>query len=261
MKILLTNDDGIFAEGLKVLKDVLSVNHQVYVVAPDRNRSCVSHGFLMGKKLKLVEHEKNVYSSEGLPADCTITGLLSDFIPQVDLVISGINNDSNLGTDILYSGTCAGARQACLFGVPGIAVSISPNPDDSKKQNQYNVLAGFVEKNLRTLITLCGKRYISGGENYYENFVNINAMSLEKYRGVKITSVADRNYGDSIRVEKDKDGNVYTCICGGKVESSGSEDADAFAVAGGYISVCAVKVKPHFYTEEYKALEDQFIVG
>ena len=122
LRILLTNDDGIDAEGLQCLVDVLAKKVECFVVAPDLGRSCCSHAVTTGQSLDIVERRRNQWTVSGTPSDCIRAGLmLLDLKP--DLVISGVNHGGNLGVDILYSGTAAGAREASLLGVPSIAIS------------------------------------------------------------------------------------------------------------------------------------------
>ena len=122
MKILLTNDDGIDAEGLQCLVEVLAKNAECYVVAPDQGRSCCSHGVTTGSSLDVVSRVGNQWTVSGTPADCVRVGLLYLNL-KPDWVVSGVNHGGNLGVDILYSGTAAGAREASLFGVPSVAIS------------------------------------------------------------------------------------------------------------------------------------------
>ena len=124
-KVLVTNDDGIEGEGLKVLVDSLKKVADVYVLAPDSNRSAVSSKISMWNNLVLKKHGEQFYSCSGMPADCVICAVKSQFFGvEFDAVISGINAGPNLGTDVIYSGTCAAARQAVLMGLAGIAVSL-----------------------------------------------------------------------------------------------------------------------------------------
>jgi 5'-nucleotidase len=125
MDILLTNDDGILCKGILKLAEALRSRneHTVRVLAPDSNRSGVSHGLtILGSPVKLLELEKDTWSCSGTPVDCVLAGVLGG-LPDMkpDLVISGINQGANLGTDITYSGTAAAARPAAQMGVPAIA--------------------------------------------------------------------------------------------------------------------------------------------
>ena len=125
MNLLLCNDDGFDSEGIKVLAKKLSQKHKVYIVAPDSNRSAVSHHITMFKENTLIKLDDNLYSCSGFPVDCVFTGIESSlFGVKIDAVISGINRGANMGTDIIYSGTCAVARQGVLSGLPSVAFSL-----------------------------------------------------------------------------------------------------------------------------------------
>ena len=240
MRILLTNDDGIDGEGLWALFDALSPEHEVWVIAPDSNRSAVSNGITLAKNLVLTKIRERVYSSSGLPADCVSTGLLGNLISGgVDIVLSGINRGANLGTDIVYSGTAAAARQAVLVGVPGIAFSVESPNDDYK----YLALADFAKKNLLTLKNIC-----KSGE-----FLNINALSADSYKGVQFTGVSVRKYKDTVKVFADDSGVLKSSLSGGTVLSHGDFSSDFSAVENGNISVSRVIAEPVCAENEIEA--------
>ncbi len=121
--ILLTNDDGIEAQGLRTLEEALKGLAHIVVVAPDQERSAVSHGLTLRSPLNLTEVKPDHYILNGTPADCVIYALRHLFVQFPDLVISGINHGANLGDDIMYSGTVAAAREASAHGIPSMAVS------------------------------------------------------------------------------------------------------------------------------------------
>jgi 5'-nucleotidase len=127
MNILLTNDDGINSDGILKLAEALRSggNHKVTIIAPDVNRSGVSHALsFFNNAVKLYRIEEDTWSCTGFPADCIIAGL--GFLPErPDIVLSGINRGENLGTDLIYSGTAAAARQGGLAGIPSIALSLA----------------------------------------------------------------------------------------------------------------------------------------
>lgn len=127
MKILLTNDDGVRADGLAVLASRLADLGTVFVVAPDRERSCTGHAFTMHEPLRVDRVAPHWYAVSGTPADCVYLGLF-ELCPKPDLVVSGINHGYNLGSDVFYSGTVAGAVEAALHDVPAIAVSMGYAP-------------------------------------------------------------------------------------------------------------------------------------
>lgn len=230
MKILLTNDDGIHAEGLLALVKYLEKKHEVWVVAPDRNRSGVSHGITMAEPLKLCQLAENRFSCSGVPADCTFTAINGILNEYPDVVISGINKGPNLGTDIIFSGTAAAARQASFYGIPGIAVSLA----SFEEPLNYSALADFVSKNIEKLVTLCEK----------DIFLNINAASLDSYKGYKLTSLSKRSYQDKVSLYNAPDGKFYSFFLGGEVESLGDDDSDEKATAQGYVSITRVLSQP-----------------
>lgn len=123
MKILLTNDDGIKSLGLRALQDVLGGEHEVWTVAPDRERSGSSHCISIKNPVRFHQVEERQFACGGTPADCVLFSCLGALPERPDLVISGINLGPNIGTDIIYSGTAAAARQAALMDIPAVAIS------------------------------------------------------------------------------------------------------------------------------------------
>ncbi len=123
MIILITNDDGIYSSGLNILADRMREAHDVWIAAPDQERSAVSHGITFLDPVRFVRTGAQTYMCSGTPADCILYALHGAVPVRPDVVISGINHGVNVGTDIVYSGTVAAARQASFIGVPGIAVS------------------------------------------------------------------------------------------------------------------------------------------
>ena len=242
MKILLANDDGIQAKGIQVLYERLirDKENEVYVVAPDSNRSAVSHHITMFKGYTIKEHKKNQWAISGFPVDCACLGLISDFFDfKFDLVISGINEGANMGTDIIYSGTCGAARQAVLNGVPAIALSINPEIWDEEHVNnmKYEALADFAAKNLKELAVLASIEPP-------RIFVNVNAGSLDSYKGVKYCKdLCIRNYGDSLHVEKGDGEMPVSYVMGGAVPKH-NENCDAYVVKEGYIAISRVYADP-----------------
>ncbi|MCQ2591564.1 MAG: 5'/3'-nucleotidase SurE [Treponema sp.] len=207
MKILISNDDGYESEGLRIIAEKLSVEHDVFVVAPDRNRSAVSHHFTIFNDNTLTKIRDRYWAYSGYPADCVFAGLsgcifeYEDCSEELkkkpfDLVITGINYGPNLGTDIIYSGTCGGARQAMLNNVPAIALSVDPVDwaKAIKEGFKFEPLADFVVKNLEKLVSMVKM-------DYPRAFVNINGASISEYKGVKFCKeLCMRNYDDKIEL-------------------------------------------------------------
>ena len=242
MKILLANDDGITAKGIQVLYERLiqDSENEVYVIAPDSNRSAVSHHITMLNGYLLKEYKKNQWSVTGYPVDCACLGITGDFFDfKFDLVISGINQGANMGTDIVYSGTCAAARQAVLSGVPGIALSVNPDVWDEEhiKNMKYEALADFAAKNLKELAALAKTEPP-------RLFVNVNAGSFDSYKGVKYCrELCIRDYGDTLHVEKGEGDMKVSFVPGGNFPKL-DENCDAYVVKQGYIAVSRVYADP-----------------
>jgi 5'-nucleotidase len=231
MRILVTNDDGIHAEGLKVLVSELAVENEVFVLAPDQERSGISHAMTLrnpGKVRRLGERE---YSCSGTPADCVILACLGAIPFAPEIVVSGINRGPNLGTDIVYSGTCGAARQATLAGLPGIAVSCASFRDPLR----YAAAASFVSRHLARLSELCGPYA----------FMNVNAPSSdERALPGEWSLPSSRRYKDHLKSFEAPDGYTYCFLADGNIETREGSGTDHGAVAAGKVSVSAVLVQP-----------------
>ena len=174
-----------------------------------------------------------------IPSFTAINGILNEY---PDVVISGINKGPNLGTDIIFSGTAAAARQASFYGIPGIAVSLA----SFEEPLDYSALADFVSKNIEKLVTLCEK----------DIFLNINAASLDSYKGYKLTSLSKRSYQDKVSLYNAPDGKFYSFFLGGGVESLGDENSDEKATSEGYISITRVLSQPISLEVDLKVQEN-----
>ncbi len=230
MKILLTNDDGIESPGLTALQEALS-GHEICVVAPDGERSGNSHHITLKQPVKMVETAELSYACSGTPADCvlyTVRGAI-DFKP--DVVVSGINIGPNLGTDLIYSGTAAGARQAAFMGIPGIAMSqmLKGNEID------YSAAAAFIKANIERLVAACDK----------EHFININCPFPDvQDMEVAITNPSRRIYQDNVASYTSPDGHTYHFLHGPWPGAEPEEGTDWDAVSKGNISVSPIYLYP-----------------
>lgn len=243
MNILITNDDGIQAEGLQVLVKHLSKKNKVFVLAPDSNRSAVSNHLTMFSPCTLIKFSENQWGCSGFPADCSFHGIHSGiFEEKIDVVVSGINKGYNMGTDIVYSGTCAAARQAVLDGVPAIAVSIEPDSwEESKKTGlKYDAIAEFVEKNLEKLKTL-------SSTSEPRTFTNVNGASVDSYEGVQIVNrLCIRNYGDSAKLTDENENTKISSYIMGfhSVGNTYHPQSDASFAKKHFVVVSSVYVDP-----------------
>ncbi len=251
LTVLITNDDGINGIGLKILAQELSEVADVYVLAPDSNRSAVSNHFSLSGPvtIKKVESEINgtFYSCSGYPVDCVITALSSDLFGGVkfDAVFSGINNGANLGTDDIYSGTVSAARQAVLYNVPGIAMSLERLPGRDFDED-FIPLARFAAENIRELIALSKDGLL----------VSLNALALENsdhYSGVEGASLCIRDYCDRVHVIDAPDGNKYGFINGGDVKTYGEGRTDYAVTRENKIALSLLPAE--LQTVEFKGAE------
>jgi 5'-nucleotidase len=231
MRILVTNDDGIGAEGLKALVEVLSREHEICVFAPDKERSGVSHALTLGAADKVLRISEWEYSCSGTPADCVILALLGAIAFEPEIVISGINRGPNLGTDIVYSGTCAAAREAALNGIPGIAVSCASRIEALR----YGAAAFFVLNNLAALVAACSDQV----------FVNVNAPSTDaEATGAEWSSPCRRVYGNALKSFDGPDGDIYYSLADGNTDDSHPATTDYAVVNAGKVSVSPILVHP-----------------
>lgn len=251
MTILITNDDGITGEGLIKLAEDLSEKHDVWIVAPDKNRSAISHGINLSEPVEVKKIGEKAYTCSGTPVDCVEVSV-KGFLPfKADAVISGINKGGNLGTDLVFSGTAGAARQGGLYGIPSIAVSLE-NRGAPEPGWHYGNLSRFVSAHLEELLSMCQEG----------TFVNVNGLSLaddRAYKGACITYPAKRIYSkDTLQRLETLTGKVYSCFIGGPVETDFETKptfaspagklvpsvSDVEAVEKGYVSITVVKCEP-----------------
>jgi len=228
MKILVTNDDGYLAEGLRTLVDAVRELGEVSVVAPDREQSATSHSLTLHNPLRVSARGEGVYAVDGTPTDCVILALGELLDGRPDVVLSGINHGQNLGDDVLYSGTVAAAMEATILGVPAVALSLV-----GAQRDQLPGWAPVVSRILARLLR-------SGGAALPpETLLNINlpAVPPAQVKGVRITALGRREYLNAITRAMDPNGREYFWIGGGEGRWWGGPDSDFRAIREGYISV------------------------
>jgi len=234
MRILLTNDDGIFAPGITALAALLSENHEVYVVAPNTERSGASHSFTMGVPLRAFAVEmpgapkvKAAYSCSGTPVDC-VKLAYGNLGASADLVISGINIGPNLGTDILYSGTAAGAIEGALLHMPSMAVSLN-----SFTPKHLDAAARVVERII--------PEYMGSGVQVYN--VNIPDLPYEEIRGIRFTELSIQQYEDIYVERSDPRNQKYYWIPSSRLTTyRPEEDTDERWINGNYATITPLKL-------------------
>ncbi len=226
-KILLVNDDGYFSEGILTLYEVLKKRFLVKVVAPDRNLSGAGHSLTFTKPLRIRQVDRDIYTViEGTPADCVHLGVGVIFEgKKPDLVISGINKGPNLGEDITYSGTVAGAMEGAILGIPSMAVSLFA------RENFLFEDASLVVLDLINLF-LSGKFR----KNTYLN-VNIPNIPYGEIKAYAVTRQGHRNYKEVVIKYKDPYGQPMYWIAATEFNWSSEPWSDYWAIANGFVSI------------------------
>ncbi|MBI5674605.1 MAG: 5'/3'-nucleotidase SurE [Nitrospirae bacterium] len=243
--ILVTNDDGISSQGIKILAKMLESAGDVYVVAPETEQSAVAHSLTLHRPLKFDKAGKRAFSINGTPTDCVIIGI-NKLLPQrPDIIVSGINNGGNLGDDVTYSGTVAAAMEGTLLGIPSIAISLAKemnNGADRQRTAALKEAAGFAVK-------LTGIVLKNGLPK--ETLLNVNVPDIKKIKGVKFTVQGKRIYDNALKELQDPRGRRFYWIGGGASQGRGGENTDIEAVQDGYISITPV----HLDLTNHKALK------
>jgi 5'-nucleotidase len=227
MRILISNDDGIEAEGINQLRLFLQEDHDLFVVAPDRERSATGHKITMDRPLRVKERsypgsKTKGWAVDGTPADCVKLGLEALLPAPPDLVISGINLGPNLGTDVLYSGTVSAALEGVINDVPAIAISMA----------SYNYF-DFSDTG-KLIKELVAKK---GWEINRNSLLNINMPPCHP-RGIKVTRLGQRRYVNIFDKRIDPRGKVYFWMGGEPFDLDEEDpDTDVWAVREGYASI------------------------
>ncbi|HHX48990.1 MAG TPA: 5'/3'-nucleotidase SurE [Clostridiales bacterium] len=226
MNILLVNDDGYKSIGILSLAKKLSKNHKVTVVAPQKCSSGMSHAMTFNKPVTLQKIENeffDCYATSGTPADCVKIGLSLMAGNPPDLVISGINDQANLGTDVAYSGTVSAAMEASLEGLKAIAVS-----SEIEKEEDFEYVTNYFIENLPFYLKLVSQTYCIS--------VNINPPSIGN-KGHKIVSLGVRKFCDIYLIRKD-DNNLYSyTLIGHPINIENKEDTDVYWYNQGYTTI------------------------
>ena len=241
MNILCTNDDGYLANGIGVLARAASALGTVTTVAPDREQSATSNSLTLHHPLRARRARDGAWMVDGTPTDCVILAV-SELLPErPDVVLSGVNHGSNMGEDVLYSGTVAAAMEATVIGIPAVALSYCGQfPEE---------LEGFEELVQEILEGIVGR------EDFPEDTllnVNLPAIPPGEVKGIRVTSLGRRRYSGSITRADDPSGREYFWIGGGEARWRGPEGSDFQAVEEGYVSVTPL----HLDLTNYGLIED-----
>jgi len=241
--ILLCNDDGIGAVGLKALAESLSALGEVVVVAPDRERSAAGHSLTLSRPLRASHLGDGWYSVDGTPTDCITLAVMGLLPRRPQLVAAGINHGSNLGDDVTYSGTVSSAIEATLQGIPAFAMSIAGNGEFN-----FQGAASFARRLAAEILRRGLPR---------DTLLNVNVPNLppEAIQGVSITRQGRRVYSETVVRKLDPRGKAYYWIGGADPTWERLGDTDYEAVSNGWISLTPLHLDltNHRVVDELKA--------
>jgi 5'-nucleotidase len=222
-RILVTNDDGYRSEGIKALADALRPLGVVTIVAPMQEASAIGHALTLRRPLRLEEMAADTFAVDGTPTDCVNIAVTQVFKGLPDLIVSGINKGWNLGDDVTYSGTVAGALEGALLGVPAIAVSLAMTRGAYDFAASARAAATLAEQMLEHPLPA-------------RTFLNINVPKGQP-KGLRVTVQAKRNHVTSVAERHDPKGRPYFWIEEGQDDWEPHDRSDYQAVRDGYISV------------------------
>lgn len=240
MKILISNDDGVHAPGLMHLANALEKLADVTVVAPDRNRSGVSNSLTLEQPLRVVTATNGFYSVNGTPTDCVhlaVTGLLKE---MPDMVVSGINEGSNLSDDVLYSGTVAAATEGRFLGLPSVAISLA-GPRCVHYDTAAQIAKILVEHLRETPLT-------------FDTILNVNVPDLpfSELHGIQVTRLGTRHIAEPTVKAVDPRGRKIYWVGQPGPEQDAGPGTDFYAVNSGYVSVTPL----HLDLTHYKVMDE-----
>ena len=241
MRILISNDDGYEAKGIKQLTKSLSEIAEVIVVAPSENKSAASSSLTLGRPLKPIQIEKNIYAIDATPTDCVHLALCGFIKESIDLVVTGINFGANLGDDTIYSGTVAGAIEGRFLGLPSIAISLA-----SWQCNHFET-AGEIAKRL--------VKQINKSELSYNTIINVNVpdVPLSEIKGIKSTRLGSRHKSEP-SIKDTIDPSLYLIGENGK-EADNSEGTDFHAISNNFVSVTPLQIDTTKHSEVKRVSE------
>lgn len=236
MRVLVTNDDGIDADGLHALVRACERVGEVTVVAPHHDRSASGHSITLHKPLRVTParipgSQAAAFAATGTPADCVLLAVYALLPSRPDVVVCGINLGPNVGHDLTYSGTVSGAMEAAILGIPAIAVSL-----DAERDPRYEVAARFAA----ALAQEVSRRGIPPDALLNVNVPNLDA---EHIRGVRVTRQSGRRYRSRLERRTDPRGRPYYWIVGERPTSEEEEPGtDSHALRHGFVSVTPLQM-------------------
>lgn len=245
MNILITNDDGIDSQGIYALAKQFIDEGNIIISAPDRQRSASSHSITMHmpitvRETKFFDLKCKAFAVSGTPADCVKLAYERLAGCSIDLVISGINDGGNLGTDVLYSGTVSAAIEGALLDIPSMAVSLLWN----ENKRDFSDAARYAYTIYKRLIA---EKYIPG----MVLNINVPSCSIGEIKGISAASLGIRKYMNSYEERIDQEGNRTYWLSGEIIKTENGNTTDIFAVENNYVSVTPM----HYELTKYDYLD------
>lgn len=229
MRILVSNDDGVHAEGIRALSEALTACGEVIVVAPDRNRSGASHSLTLEVPLRVTRiAETGYHAVKGTPTDCVHLAVNELVRPEPDMVVAGINHGANLGDDVIYSGTVAAATEGRHLGFPSLAISLVG-------KTHFATAAHYAAQLVRGMMVhpLPADQILN---------VNVPDLPLDQIKGIRVTRLGNRHRAESvIRTEDPRGQPVYWIGPPGNQQDAG-EGTDFAAIEQGYVSITPLTI-------------------
>jgi 5'-nucleotidase len=233
MRILLTNDDGVYAPGLAALHAALHCDHELFVVAPETEQSAVGHSITLADPIRVRRLGPRTgfdgWGVTGTPADCVKLAVNQLLAQRPDLVIGGINRGANVGVNLLYSGTVSSATEAAILGIPGIAVSLNTHAEAD-----YSYAARFVAH----LVSLLPQLPITSRDALN---VNVPALPEEQIKGVVFARQSQAQLTERFIQRQDPRGQTYYWQAGETMGQDGGPDTDYPALEQGFITITPVR--------------------
>ena len=245
MRLLLANDDGIHAKGLRTLAGRLAALGEVWVTAPDREQSATSHSISLHVPLRVRKVGEREFSVSGTPTDSVYVGLHHILKQAPDVVVSGINHGPNLGNDVIYSGTVSAAMEAAMFGFKAIAVSLCLGENAAEVQELHFESAAEI---VARLVTSLNEVTLPRGVLLN---VNVPNRPLDQIKGTKVCRLGFNNWADKVAERVDPRGRPYYWIGGTRQGHDDIPDSDVSAIADGYVAITPI----HYDLTDYRSLE------
>jgi len=235
VKILISNDDGYQAEGIKTLTQYLSQDHEVIVVAPNKNKSAASSSLTLNKPLQPIKVAENIYSIDATPSDCVHLALCGFLKDDIDLVVTGINFGANLGDDVIYSGTVAGAIEGRFLGLPSVAISLA-----SWEGKHFDSAGRVAQQVINQIHT---------SQLSHDTVLNVNVPDVpyEDIQGFQTTRLGKRHMSEE-SIQDQENPSLYWIGENGK-ESDNGVGTDFHAIANNYVSVTPLQIDLTKYNE------------